>query len=81
MEKKIKLRENITEDIKSLVKRGIAELGTYHGDRPLKINKKGDIVSEDFKLLYYYHNRLDSYQLEKAVDWKSVNNEKENHTV
>ena len=69
----IKLRENIAEDIETLVKRGIAELGTYHGDRPLRINKKGDIVSEDFKLLYYYHNRLDSYQLEKAVEWKSIN--------
>jgi len=67
-----KLRENINEDIETLVKRGIAELGTYHGDRPLKINKKGDIVSEDFKLLYYYHNRLDSYELEKAVEWKSL---------
>ena len=71
--KDIKLRENINEDIETLVKRGIAELGTYHGDRPLKINKKGDIVSEDFKLLYYYHNRLDSYQLENAVEWKSLN--------
>ena len=68
----IKLRENITEEIEKLVKRGIKELGTYHGDRPLKINKKGEVVSDDFKLLYYYHNRLDSYDLEKAVDWKPI---------
>jgi len=68
----VKLRENITDDIEALVKRGIAELGTYHGDRPLKINKKGDVVSEDFKLLYYYHNRLDSYELEKTIEWKKI---------
>ena len=68
----IKLQESISADIEKLVKTGIRELGTYHGDRPLKIDKNGNVVSEDFKVLYYYHNRLDSYQLENAVEWKAI---------
>ena len=71
----IKLRESITEDIEQLVKKGIKELGTYHGDRPLRLDKDGNVVSEDFKVLYYYHNRLDSYDLEKAVEWKKLKND------
>ena len=42
---------------------GIYHLGAYHMRRPLRRDGKGRIISEDFKKLFYYHNRLDQPQL------------------
>jgi glycerol-3-phosphate O-acyltransferase len=67
----IKLSEQIKWETKDLVEHGVANLGNYHALKPLKINKKGNIVSEDFKVLYYYHNRLENYDLHKAIKWKT----------
>jgi len=39
----------------------------YHAKRPLIKNKKGDISTQDLNLLFYYHNRLVGYNLEKYV--------------
>lgn len=69
--KEIQLSDEIHYEIEELIKLGINKLGTYHGDRPLMINKKGLIISEDFKVLYFYHNRLSKYGFDKAVNWKS----------
>jgi glycerol-3-phosphate O-acyltransferase len=70
-EGQIKLSEQIRWDIHDLVEHGVANLGNYHALKPLKINKDGNILSEDFKLLYYYHNRLENYDLHKAIQWQS----------
>ena len=38
----------------------------------ITIDTKDDgIVSSNFRVLYFYHNRLKNYGLEKAVHWKS----------
>ena len=66
----IKLTDEISWDVEDLIKEGIKKLGTYHGDQPLKINKKGLIISEDFKVLFFYHNRLDNYGFDKVIKWK-----------
>ena len=66
---KLKLSSQIHLDIDQLFAHGIKHLGLYHPAKPLVFNKQKQLVSEDFKLLYYYHNRLDSYQLEDAVNW------------
>ncbi len=68
---KIKLSEQIRWETKALIDHGVANLGIYHPLKPLKINKDGNIISEDFKVLYYYHNRLENYDLHKAIQWKS----------
>lgn len=68
--KEILLTNEISWDIEDLIREGIKKLGTYHGDQPLKFNKKGLIISEDFKVLFFYHNRLDNYEFEKAIKWK-----------
>jgi len=67
----ISLTDEISWEIEDLVKDGIKKLGTYHADQPLKINKKGKIISEDFKVLFFYHNRLDFYDFANSVKWKA----------
>lgn len=67
----IKLSEPLHWELDELIKDGIKRLGNFHIAKPLKLNKKGQIISENFKLLYFYHNRLDNYDLEKKVKWKA----------
>ena len=31
------------------------------------MNKEGNIITRDFNTLYYYHNRLNGYELEKFI--------------
>jgi len=62
------LSEETELPIRELVKDGLHKLGAFHSRKPLKVNKKGEIYSEDFKLLYYYHNRLNGYNLENIFN-------------
>ncbi len=66
---KIKLSEEMHWDIPALVRNGIGHLGRYHAKMPLKITKGGKIISEDFKVLFFYHNRLENYQLDQMIQW------------
>jgi len=66
----IKLSEQIYWDIGELIRDGVTRMGTYHVAKPLRFKKEEEIVSESFKLLYYYHNRLEHYKLEKTIIWK-----------
>lgn len=50
---------------------GIQRLGIFHTRKPLKITRQGSIISETFKLLYYYHNRLENYHLERVLAWSA----------
>ena len=65
----IKLSDAIQMNSKELIKDGMKRLGSYHGKKPIKYNRKGRIVSDNFKLLYYYHNRLNNYQLDQQIKW------------
>lgn len=69
----IKLSEPVTWDLKGFVEDGISKLGIYHAKKPLRINSSGFVTSDNFKLLYYYHNRLTGYNLEKAVQRSGQN--------
>ena len=66
---KAKLAKEIHLPARELIEEGIKFLGVFHAQAPLKINKKGDVISENFKLLYFYHNRLDHYDLHETVNW------------
>ncbi|MBK7407633.1 MAG: 1-acyl-sn-glycerol-3-phosphate acyltransferase [Saprospirales bacterium] len=73
----IKLSDQIHLPPRELILDGIKNLGVYNPYKPLKINKKGNLVSQDFKSLFYYHNRLENYKLEEALEpflrnWKSI---------
>jgi glycerol-3-phosphate O-acyltransferase len=53
--------------VENLVKHGIENVGAFHVKKPLAMNKKGYFISQDLNLLYYYHNRMDAYGLEKFI--------------
>jgi glycerol-3-phosphate O-acyltransferase len=50
-----------------VIKNGLDNVGIFHLNRPLLLNKRGNIVTQDLTLLYYYHNRLVGYELEKLI--------------
>lgn len=54
-------------DLDKVINHGLSNVGMYHNKRPLKKNKAGDITTEDMNTLFYYHNRLVGYELEKHV--------------
>ena len=54
-------------NIADVVKKGIANLGVYHAKLPLMYNVDGDFESQDIKILYFYHNRLEGYGLHKYL--------------
>lgn len=68
----IKLSEQIYWAVDKLIEDGMAHLGNYHLTEPLYQDKKGHILSDNFKLLYFYHNRLENYGLQRKVKWKQL---------
>ncbi len=69
----IRLSKTIRDSVDLVVTEGVSRVGNYHAQKPLKFNKEGNIISENFKLLYYYHNRLDTFNLQKKVNWSQFN--------
>ncbi|MBK8556033.1 MAG: 1-acyl-sn-glycerol-3-phosphate acyltransferase [Lewinellaceae bacterium] len=67
---KLRLAPEVHHPVSELVQHGLNKLGMFHRNKPLTLNKEGDIVSADFRVLYFYHNRLMGYNLEKQVQWK-----------
>jgi glycerol-3-phosphate O-acyltransferase len=53
--------------IDEVIKHGLVNVGIFHLKRPLLRNKSGQIITQDLNLLYYYHNRLVGYDLEKFI--------------
>ncbi len=66
-EEGIRVSDPIRWELDELISDGIEKLGLYHEKKPLKINSQAEVTTENFKLLFYYHNRLDGYGLENAV--------------
>lgn len=66
-EGKLDMDEHLADDIDSVIEAGVDNVGMYHSKRPLLRSKNGNIVSQDMLSLYYYHNRLDGYELEAYV--------------
>ena len=50
-----------------IIDHGMKNINLYHTASTLTIQSNGNIGSEDLKLLYYYHNRLDGYELERYI--------------
>lgn len=65
---KLKLQEIVRSgSLEELIAHGIKNCGAFHVKKVLKRDREGDITSEDMNLLYYYHNRLDCYGLERFI--------------
>jgi glycerol-3-phosphate O-acyltransferase len=54
-------------DADLVIRRGLENVGIFHLKRPLLRNRQGNIVTQDLNVLYYYHNRLVGYDLEKCI--------------
>ncbi|KAA3635676.1 MAG: glycerol acyltransferase [Bacteroidetes bacterium] len=65
----VQLSGEVEGDLENLIKMGITRMGSFHTLNPLMINKKGKIISQNFKVLYYYHNRLEGYGLDSQITW------------
>ena len=68
---KIRLAPELRRAAADVIREGVQNLGVFHTEPPLGFNKAGDIVSSNFRVLYFYHNRLDNYGLDKGVHWKT----------
>lgn len=71
-QEKIRLAPEIHRSPEEVVSDGVKNLGIFHAEKPLSLTKEGQIVSSNFRVLYFYHNRLQNYDLQKAVDWKAA---------
>ncbi|GAB4256177.1 MAG: hypothetical protein Kow0027_23210 [Saprospiraceae bacterium] len=69
---KIKLSRQIRYTAEELLRNGVRNLGTYHVNKPLVFDDRDRLVSQDFKLLYFYHNRLANYHFEEYIAWKEI---------
>lgn len=66
-EGKVQLAPHMVDSLDSIIEHGLANVGLYHAKRPLLKNEKGDLITQNLSLLYYYHNRLHGYGLEKIL--------------
>lgn len=64
---KIDTAPHLDGNLETVVAHGIANVGMYHAKRPLLRNKEGKITTQDLNTLFYYHNRLEGYGLEKYI--------------
>lgn len=68
-EGKLKLSDEIGQEAETLVKHGIKNIGVFHPAKPILIDGDGNLMTQNAKLLFYYHNKLIGYGLEKKVEW------------
>ena len=62
---KIDAAPHLYRSMDEIITHGLENVGMYHAKRPLIKNKEGNLATEDMSLLYFYHNRLHGYGLEK----------------
>ena len=67
VQEKILLAPQFEQSLDDLVNIGVNNLGMYHAKRPLLVNQDGKIITQDLNLLYFYHNRLVGYNLDRYV--------------
>ncbi|NJB85234.1 glycerol-3-phosphate O-acyltransferase [Lewinella marina] len=66
-EDRAKLSQELREPGRNIIRHGIESIGNYHIDKPLHYDRVGRIVSDNFSLLHYYHNRLSTYRLKSKI--------------
>jgi glycerol-3-phosphate O-acyltransferase len=66
----IKLSDNIKDPVDMIIEDGLKHLGMYHVKKPIIKLDEFHLGSQDLKLVYYYSNRLDHYELGEKLLWK-----------
>jgi glycerol-3-phosphate O-acyltransferase len=64
---KLRLSPHVQDDPTKVLMHGVRNLGIYHVHKPLLLNEKDEFITENTRLLYFYHNRLKGYDLAKYV--------------
>ncbi|MEM9324658.1 MAG: 1-acyl-sn-glycerol-3-phosphate acyltransferase [Bacteroidota bacterium] len=63
---KVGTAPKLKESAENAIAEGLRNVGMYHAKRPL-IRKKDKIVIQDANTLFYYHNRMEGYGLERHI--------------
>lgn len=63
---KVGLADHFADKAEKAIRHGLDNVGMYHAQRPL-IRKDDKIIIQDPSTLYYYHNRMEGYGLEKHI--------------
>lgn len=63
---RVQLSDELYLDTEEVVKRGIHHINSFHASKPLYI-QDNEMKTMNMKLLFFYHNRLDGYNLEKSL--------------
>lgn len=64
--KQLKLEKALKKgSVDEIIAKGLENIGVYHAKMPLMRNAEGDYITEDIKLLFFYHNRTVGYDLHK----------------
>lgn len=64
---KVHLAGHMNNDVPHIIEHGISNLGLYHDKRPLSLVNHETLQTENMNLLYFYHNRLEGYELASYV--------------
>lgn len=66
-EGKILIAPHLDKSVDEIIKHGVENLGAYHNKQPLTYQENESVGTEHLNLLYFYHNRLEGYELEAYV--------------
>jgi glycerol-3-phosphate O-acyltransferase len=66
-EGKVNIATHMKGKIDLVIQHGLDNVGIFHLNRPLLLNKERNIITRDLNVLYYYHNRMVGYDLEKFI--------------
>jgi len=63
---KVSVADHLKAKADIAIKEGLENVGMYHAERPL-IRKGNQVLIQNMNTLYYYHNRMEGYGLEKHI--------------
>lgn len=66
-ENKVNVAAHLKGQLDEVINLGLENVGMYHSKRPLLRSRTGHIITRDLTTLYYYHNRMDGYDLEEYI--------------
>ena len=69
---KVKVADRIRDEPEAILQSGLNRLGRYHSELPLVELPDGQLMSQDLRVLFYYHNRLENYGLHQTITWPAV---------
>ncbi len=68
-EDRAKVSPELYESPENILRHAIDSVGNFHIHKPLRYNGRGHIVSDSFAMLYYYHNRLSTFNLKGKLNY------------